>query len=178
MSNHNGFTLVELLVSTAILGIILVGVSTLFMQSLTASARNNQRQELRSEGQFAIDVMSTIIRNAKLIEPCGSSPSTPITSSEITVVGVDNLTSVFNLAQNPITKNMQIASNSSIPQDARITSDTTEIIANNLFTCATNSNQQPYVTIRFTASKQNSLDQTLEQSFRHTVVTRNKATTK
>lgn len=176
--SQSGYTLVELLVVTALLGMILMGVSTLFMQSLFASARNNQRQELRAEGQYAMDLMTTLIRSAKQVMPCGADPNNTEYSNILTVVGADGGTTTFSL-ESAATGNTQIASVSAV-QNGRLTSDAVDISSPNsydLFSCATNVSQQPYVTIRFIASQQNSISpDPLEQSFRQTVLLRNRTT--
>lgn len=58
----HGYTLFELLVATAISGLILVGVMTFLISSLVNNSVNTARADLLREAQLALDVMVKDIR--------------------------------------------------------------------------------------------------------------------
>ncbi len=75
-----GFSLLELMVSTAIFAILLVGVCTLYSQSLAAYNRGENRIELQQSTRFAADLMVREIRLA------GYDPSDSLTVLPTTAV--------------------------------------------------------------------------------------------
>jgi len=75
-----GFSLLELMVSTAIFAILLVGVCTLYSQSLAAYNRGENRIELQQSTRFAADLMLREIRLA------GYDPSDSLTELPTTAV--------------------------------------------------------------------------------------------
>ena len=75
-----GFSLLELMVSTAIFAILMVGVCTLYSQSLAAYNRGENRIELQQSTRFAADLMLREIRLA------GYDPSDSLTVLPTTAV--------------------------------------------------------------------------------------------
>lgn len=65
--NCAGFTLLELLVSMAILGILMLAFTQIFGGSLKASSEINSRNELISEGQVAQQLIASRLQNAYYI---------------------------------------------------------------------------------------------------------------
>ena len=62
--DYDGFTLLELLVSMAILGILMLAFTQIFGGSLKASSEINARNELLSEGQVAQQLIASRLQNA------------------------------------------------------------------------------------------------------------------
>ena len=75
-----GFSLLELMVATAIFSILLVGVCTLYSQSLGAYNRGENRIELQQSTRFAADLLVREIRLA------GYDPSDSLTVLPTTAV--------------------------------------------------------------------------------------------
>ncbi len=75
-----GFSLIELMVGTAIFTILLVGVCTMYSQSLAAYNRGENRIELQQSTRFAADLMLREIRLA------GYDPSDSLTVLPTTAV--------------------------------------------------------------------------------------------
>ncbi len=67
MKRKNGFTLLELLVATALTVVLLLGVSSVFMTFLLADARGNLRRQVQSEGAEMISRMEFLLRNSKTV---------------------------------------------------------------------------------------------------------------
>lgn len=71
MNKSHGFTLVEMLVSMAILGILTLAFTQIFGGSLRASSEINARNELISEGQIAQQLIASRLQSAYFIYPTG-----------------------------------------------------------------------------------------------------------
>lgn len=72
MKKVSGFTLVEMLVGMAILGILMLAFTQLFGGSLRASSEINARNELINEGQIAQQLITSRLQNAYYIYPPGA----------------------------------------------------------------------------------------------------------
>ncbi len=166
--NQLGYSLVELLVVTALMLLLLLGVSTLLIASLTSDARITIRQELRAEGNYALDTMSYFIRNAKSLEDCTSGGIT------LTVNNEDRRESQFSVVLNGGYN--QIASDSAavgsfLARRAFLTQAPYEV--SNFIVDCNDDNAQPYVTISFTLERTDVEGEAISNDFRHTVLVRN-----
>lgn len=63
-----GFTLIEILVATAILGIVAVVGVNMFFSILRGSTKTRVLAEVKQNGNYALNVMERTIRNAKSLE--------------------------------------------------------------------------------------------------------------
>ena len=86
MKNNRGFTLVELMVVSALIALLLVGMSNLFFAILTGGGKATELAELKGQGEFAMITMERLIRNGNDVDGC--SPA----SNSITVNYVDPVT--------------------------------------------------------------------------------------
>lgn len=107
ISREAGFTLVELLVTTAITSIIILAASTLLMTFFLSNSRTTIRRQIKAEGNRALARIEFVARGG---QDCENVSSTEV---EITNLG-GNSTTVFNYSENNIT----------ITQDG----DTTELL--------------------------------------------------
>ena len=80
-TRQGGFTLVEMLVSIAVMGILMLAFTQLFGGSLRASSQINGRNELISEGQIAQQLIASRLQNAYYVYPQG-------TALQLTTAGV------------------------------------------------------------------------------------------
>jgi prepilin-type N-terminal cleavage/methylation domain-containing protein len=76
---ERGYTLVELLQVTAILSVVLTGLTVLFVQATNAELQMNKRFQAQQEARVAIDRMRREIHCAKAITPAGNSTSITVT---------------------------------------------------------------------------------------------------
>lgn len=172
--NKLGYTLVELLVVTALMLLLLLGVSTLLIASLTSDARVTMRQELRAEGNYALETMSYFIRNARSLENCNAG------GISLTVNNEDRRESQFLVVPNGGYN--QIASQSaavpaaipggpSLPERLAYLTQAPYQVSNFVLDC--NDAAQPYVTISFTLTRTDVEGEPIDNEFRHTVLMRN-----
>lgn len=66
----NGFSLIELLIVVALLGIIMVGVSQLLATSLSSTSKATASQQVKENGQFALGMMERTVRRARRVTTC------------------------------------------------------------------------------------------------------------
>lgn len=159
-----GYSLVELLVVSALLLLLMLGVSTLFITSLTSNARISLRQSLRAEGNFAMDTMTFFIRNARQLQGCA--PNTP----QLEVTTEDGLTTIFEL-QTTGTVSQIVATGG---HEQTLTSDQYDV-TNFVMNCDPGQPGvlPPYVTIDFTLERADSQGTVISNDFRHTVIVQN-----
>ena len=67
---RTGFTLIELLVVVGLLGIVAVVGSNMFISLLRGSTKTRVLTEVKQNGDYAINVMGRMIRNARDISIC------------------------------------------------------------------------------------------------------------
>lgn len=111
--NADGFTLIEILIVLGILAIIVVVGSNMFFTILKSSSKTKVLTEVKQNGNYALNVMARMIRNAKKIETCESG------MSKLKITNPDDDTTEFDLT------GPKIASNSG----SYLTSDTVRMDA-------------------------------------------------
>ncbi len=168
MARHElGYSLVELLVVSSLLLLLLLGVSTLFIASLTADARITLRQELRAEGNYALDTMSYFIRNAKGIPVCQSSGQT------LSVLNEDGRVTEYFVSSNQIASHSAALPLLLLPERTDLLTVSPYEVEAGSFILDCNNANQPYVTINFTLTRTDAQGTAIENDFRHTVLVRN-----
>ncbi|MBI4635489.1 MAG: prepilin-type N-terminal cleavage/methylation domain-containing protein [Candidatus Rokubacteria bacterium] len=108
MTNERGFTLAELLVSCAVLGLVLAGIVTLQQQGMTAYLMGSARVEVQQNARLALDIMTRELRSALSVTPdaaCNNATNgaTTITFSDQNGTAVTYALSTTNLQRNTIT---------------------------------------------------------------------------
>ncbi len=76
---ERGYSLIELLQVTVILGVVLAGLTTLFVQASSAELDMNRRFQAQQEARVAIDKMRREVHCAKAITPAGNSSAITLT---------------------------------------------------------------------------------------------------
>jgi len=135
-SGQVGFTLVEIIVMVAILGVVGVAVSNIFFTSLRSSVKSQTTAQLKQKGNTALAVMERMIRQSTIESACDGSPETTIT-----IRYNDNRTTTFSCADD------EIASTSANP--TVLISGVTAIDCSQFAVCSLDGSV-PEVTIKFT----------------------------
>lgn len=65
-----GFTLLELLIVVAILGMVMVGVTQMLATTLSGAGKSNALQSAKENGQSIMATMERIVRRAKQVNTC------------------------------------------------------------------------------------------------------------
>lgn len=79
---EQGFTLLELLLYTSLMGIIILAVSLVFQITLASRVKNQTIAEVEQQGVQAVQQISQTIRNANSI----TSPAQNVSDTQLTVV--------------------------------------------------------------------------------------------
>jgi prepilin-type N-terminal cleavage/methylation domain-containing protein len=79
LASERGYTLVELLQVTVILGVVLAGLTTLFVQASNAEFQMNERFQAQQNARLAVDKMRREIHCASAITPSGAATSITVT---------------------------------------------------------------------------------------------------
>lgn len=147
--HQHGYTLIELVVVIALSAILLIVLTTFFFATILGGTKSANIQEVKEAGQYAMNQITYLIRNAKSIDPnqvCdGSNQST------FTIINQDlNSTEFSSISSGG---NTRLASNSGTyltPSDIAVHSGPT-------FVCTDPGNGSPIsVTIQFSLQKGNS----------------------
>lgn len=76
---ERGYSLIELLQVTVILGVILGAITTLFVRASIAEVDMNRRFQSQQEARLAVDRMRREIHCANMVAPAGTSSSITVT---------------------------------------------------------------------------------------------------
>ncbi len=76
---ERGYSLIELLQVIVILGIVLTGLTVLFVQATNSEIQMNKRFQAQQEARVAIDRMRREIHCAKAVTPVGTSAAITVT---------------------------------------------------------------------------------------------------
>ena len=146
---ESGFTLIEIIVMVAILGVLGVTISNIFITSLRSSIKSQRISELKEKGNSALSVMERMIREAKSIDSDCTAVGSVLGYIDITYK--DDLQTRFFCGENAIA-----SSSASIPgfgvyligdDDAP---DINIIGCTNFITCTIGPGGIPEVEIKFT----------------------------
>ena len=104
---HNGFTLIETLVSAAIFGTIMIIVGSVFVSSLSLQARAFNIQQVEENVSYVFELMTKEIRVSQIQMPFGGGPistcpTTPATA--LTVLNQFGQTVTYSLAGTNLTR--------------------------------------------------------------------------
>lgn len=137
-----GFSLIELLVGIAIIAIVMVITSNLFLSNLKNQNKMEAQIQVKQNGNQVLQTMSTFIRNAQSI--------TCISSSQVTIASPDGGTTLFSC--NTATCASRISSGSACLTPSTLT------LSSCSFTCSSSSGKPTTVTIQFTLTKGSTTD--------------------
>lgn len=152
-----GFTLVELLMVTALSVMIMLTATAMFMTFLIGNTKTSTAKLVKAEGDFALNQMAFLIRNAIELEPTTDTVTPPgnvIKTCEsgmgtLALKSLDGETTILTRATDPSDNRPKIASNSSY-----LTSGAITLTSGPTFNCTRGSDYtSQYVTITFTLRK-------------------------
>lgn len=157
MNKINGFTLIEMIVVVAILGIILVTLSSTLFSILSGSSKSEVANIVKQNGEYVISVIDQTVRGGRdiVVSPDGSS---------ITVVNPDGNGTTTQIAC--VADRFELTKTSSPTiSDQRITSDKVAVSDCNVFTSIdTIDNNPPGVSVNFELSQSAVAGKASEQS--------------
>ncbi len=128
--NKKAFSLIELLISVAVLGVIITLIVGVFFANVRGQRRVNSQSYIKDSGDYALLILKKKIRNAKELETCNS--------SEVRILNTEGEETVFTCSGNIL----YYDGDTLIPSDLQLDSD-------DCFTCYT-SESPPVVEVSFT----------------------------
>lgn len=134
-----GFTLLEMLVVSALLGTIGLMATSIFFTTLRGGTKAELIKEIKQNGDFAISTMERMIRNARDVTSTCDNTAQP----SITILNPDYKTTIFSCGE-------QIASNSTILTSNKL------LVSNCSFICQKPTSAPQNVAIKFTLSQKGS----------------------
>lgn len=154
-SKQNGFTIIELLIVSGLSIVLMLTVSSLFMTFLVGSSTTNMRKTVYAEGNYAINQMAFLIRNALTIE---------CKPSKVTLTSIDALQTVFQKDSNRI-------ASTSAKHGGNLYITSSDVTVNNLsFSCPA-AGEAKYIGIDFTL--QHTANSSVLENFKSQVLVRN-----
>lgn len=160
LQSRLGFTLIEIVVATGILSTVGLIAATIFFSSLKGGTKTEILKEVKQNGDFAISLMSMMIRNAREVSVCDET-----SNPQIEIVNPDWQTTRFLCDYT----SGKIASNS-----AYLTSENLAV-SDCSFTCWPQSKGQKKIQIAFTLAQRGSplrVEEKAQATFETTVYTR------
>jgi type II secretory pathway pseudopilin PulG len=79
LASEDGYTLIELLQVTVLLGVVLGALTAVFVSALNSEVEMNRRFQAQQEARLAVDKMRREIHCASVISPTGASASITVT---------------------------------------------------------------------------------------------------
>lgn len=76
MNNEKGFTLIELILTVVLVGIVAIAMTSAFIPTMTVSANVDNRKEAFQQGRLAMERMMREIREARSFAVCAPCPAT------------------------------------------------------------------------------------------------------
>lgn len=148
----SGFTLLEILVSVGVLGIIGIFLSQVFVTTLVTNTRGENSREIKQNGDYAINIMTRMIQNATDVTsdclPDGS------TGSSLTITNPDSGVTTFECKSDSGV--LRISSTSATAEylsSPSITLPGTDCSSSAIFTCTLLPNNRKSVKISFTLAQ-------------------------
>jgi prepilin-type N-terminal cleavage/methylation domain-containing protein len=134
-SRNKGFTLIELLISIVIIAIVGTVVVGIFLINLRVTAKTKILTEVKQNGNYALEIMERMIRNAERVQSvCSGS------SSNLQILNPDKDLTTFSCGN-------QIASNSGYLTSSEL------LVKGCSFNCQQSANKPAVITIQFTLSQ-------------------------
>jgi prepilin-type N-terminal cleavage/methylation domain-containing protein len=153
--NQLGFTLIEILMSVSLVGLIGVAAAGLFYTTLIGNSKKEVLTTVKQEGDYAIGQMEFLLRNAVALAPdpnvANSVATCAVGMTKISIRSKDNGITTFSI------QNGKIASQSGTATPVYLTSDAVTIAdspSDLVFNCSqASTNRGTYINVGFTLTK-------------------------
>lgn len=145
-----GFTLIETLVTVTLSVMLMLGAASLFMIFLIGSTKVGATQQIRAEGEFALEQISFLLRNAIDIETNRYGQTCQPDMQEIVFRSYDGGQTILFAETDPNDNLPKIASNSG----TYLTSGAVQLVDGIEFDCVESGDgRNNYVNVTFTLQK-------------------------
>lgn len=167
---EDGFTLLETLVSLAIVAMVSVVLSQVFISTLRTNTKTEVLKEVKQSGDLAMESITRMVQNAQSVTcPTGQSLAIVNPDGNTTTVSCQDVSSVARLASSSATATVYLSSET-VTLGAACASSILQ------FTCTSVSGLPSLITVSFRmAQKGTPVDQfeTASETFQNSVTMRN-----
>lgn len=177
-----GFTLIELMVVITLMVMLMLTASSVLFTTLVGTGKTGTSSLIKQEGDFAIDQIEFLLRNAIDLRPAVQGDLSEVTCAPsmdtITFKNYDNGITTLSLLEDPSEGNSLKIASSSANGDAFLTSSRVEVVNGPVFSCTQSGDGSgTHIDVQFTLRKGTpGLDQArdiIEQTFQASVNVRN-----
>lgn len=144
MQRQKAFTLLELLITTSVTALLMLGISSLFITFLATAYKNRISQNLRESGSNAINQMTDMMRNASEIS------STCVANEPLNYIELINADGFDTTLKKEDNRIASISATTNGKFYLTESSDNPNYISNLLFTCYPTPEGKKYIEIEFT----------------------------
>ena len=167
----NGFTLLEMLVSIAIIALMSAVLSQVFITTLRVNTKTELLKDMKQNGELALETMVRLIQNAKRVD-CVSASEILVTGSDDgqTTLGCAISGSATRIASTSATRTSYLTSKSATLGGATCAGSTLA------FVCVSSAGQPTTVTVSFRLSQAgigSEAFNTVNEPFQSSATTRN-----
>lgn len=166
-TNSSGFSLLEILIATALTSILIIAGTALFVSTIIGGGRANTTALVKNNGDYALSQIEFLLRNATELLPID-----PLNPNSACQSGMSSIRfrSIDEGVTEILAENQKIASNSGI----YLTSDAVELTSGPTFDCYRTADQAiTSITVTFGLKRgdlaTNRVSEVLEQEFSTTV---------
>jgi prepilin-type N-terminal cleavage/methylation domain-containing protein len=161
VGRNKGFTLIELMVSISILGILAVTATTIFFRTFRGSGKTETLVTVEQSGTYLLSIMERFIKGALQVTAVGDG-NCPGSGESLSLVNADGGETVFALSEGSITSNSAKISPSEVT------------ISDLLFDCTRTSGAPDKIAVSFDLTYTNQAEGAeSDQTFTSTYVLRN-----
>ncbi len=146
MQRQKAFTLLELLITTSVTALLMLGISSLFVTFLATAYKSRISQSLRESGNQALNQMIDMIRNASEITSVCEADNA---LDYVSMTNIDGLDTTLKIEDNRIASTSTALNSKFYLTESNSRED---YISNLLFTCYPTPEGKKYVEIEFTLS--------------------------
>jgi len=151
-NTQKGFTLLEILITISVMATIATLITQVFFTTTHTNTKTEILKEVKQNGDFALDIMTRMVRNARSVESTCASTGTNLDALDIKNPDVDS--TEFGCYYDAVNGVARIASTSATSGSIQyLTSSNVTLgasCANSLkFTCASSSYEADKITITF-----------------------------
>jgi type II secretory pathway pseudopilin PulG len=150
MKNKVGYSLIELTIVVALVGVLSITISAIVLSTIVSSNRIKNQIRVRQSGDFTIGQINTLVRNARKITLCDT------TNKTLTTLNQDNRDTTISLS------GTQIASSSALSGTTVYMTPTDLAVSAFDISCIPDSSNPKLVNITFSLKKTGTTSKAIE----------------
>lgn len=143
---QNGFTLIETLISIGIIASVGILIAQVFFTTTRVNTKTELLKDVKQNGEYAMDVVSRMIRNSSAVD-CSSTPAS------LGITNSDGSSTTLGCAFDSDNSVNRLASTSATVQYLTSSNVTLGTCTSLIFTCTSSTDQAPTIKVEFKLSQ-------------------------